>query len=93
MRICGERVRLGFPAEEAIISTVKTATFKKGTRSSLFETIGGPLQPILTRWASWLDATFYYTDKIHEIKEMVLNLIDDGIVVEKAKKAVSDPDV
>ena len=40
-----------------------------------------------------LDTAFYYADNFHKVKEIVSNFTNDGIVVEKAKKTVSDPDV
>ena len=37
-----------------------------------------PPQPILARWATWLEASFYYADSFHVMKEIVNSFEDCG---------------
>ena len=86
---CSERVRGTFGAIDNLIATVKSATVKNRSRLNMFEKIGAPPQPILTRWASWLEAASYYSDNFNEVKTIVLSFSDDGLLVQKAKQAVN----
>ena len=87
---CAEKVRAEFPKTDFLIASIKAATVKNRTRSAAFEAIGQPPQPVLTRWASWLEAAFYYSRSFHEVKEIVENFEDDQLLVERAKQSVND---
>ena len=47
----------------------------------------------MQRWGSWLEAAIYYAEYFHEVKEIIENLDDEGILVRKAKEAVKSENV
>ena len=52
-----------------------------------------PPAPVLTRWASWLAAALFYAEQYSEVKDIVLSFEDDGLIVSKAKSAISHADI
>ena len=62
-------------------------TIKNKERQNLFSEIGSPLSVILT---SWLRAAMYYCDNLPEVKRIVFNIKDDGVLVSKAKVALAE---
>ena len=55
--------------------------------------MGEPTKPIVTRWASWLNAAFWCADNLPKMKDIVLSFENDGLLVERAKSAVSAIDL
>jgi len=55
----------------------------------MFAEIGTPPQPIVNRWASWLEAAFYYADNYPEVKAIVEKFEDDGVLVQRAKESAA----
>ena len=47
----------------------------------------------MQRWGSWLEAAIYYAEYFHEVKEIIENLDDEGILVRKVKEAVKSENV
>ena len=80
-----------FPAIDNLISSVKAATFRSRQRRNLFPQ--APPAPVLTRWASWLEAGLFYAEQYSEVKDIVLSFEDDGLIVSKAKSAISHADL
>lgn len=90
---CAERVRNSFPAIDALISTVKAATVRNKDRKELFSGIGYPPEPIITRWATWLKAAFYYADNLPEVQKIVNSFIGEGLLVSRVKAAAAEPNL
>ena len=84
-----ELLQARYEAVDRVIAAVKTATVKNRTRSVLFHDIGQPPQPVVTRWGSWLEAALYYAEHMPRIKEIVNSFDGDGLLVQRAKKAVN----
>ena len=55
----------------------------------MFAAIGYPPQPIVTRWASRLNAAFYYADNLPDVKRIVGEFQGDGLLVTRAKEAIA----
>ena len=75
------------------IAHVKALTVKNKPRNELFAQIGYPPQPIVTRWASWLGATFYYAKNLPYVRTIVNDLKNEGIIVQRAKESVNHIDL
>ena len=90
---CAEKVRSHFPDVDDLIARIKAATLKNKTRRQLFEHIGSPPQPVVTRWGSWLQAAFFYADYFLEVKSVVNRFEGQGILVVRAKEAVNSSSV
>lgn len=86
---CAMKIR-GFYKVDFLIGQVKASTVKSKQRRSLFAEIGYPPQPIVTRWASWLQAAFYYAEHLPAVRRIVEGYDDDGILVQRAKESVED---
>ena len=55
--------------------------------------MSAPQQPVLTRWTTWLEASFYYAENFQFIKQVVDNFEEGGKLVERAKEAIAEPAV
>ncbi|CAK8688417.1 unnamed protein product [Clavelina lepadiformis] len=85
---CAMKVRACFPAVDDLIARVKALAVKNKARRALFSSIGQPPQPVVTRWASWWQAAFYYTKNLPEVRRIVEHLGDGGILLQQAKEAL-----
>ena len=47
----------------------------------------------MQRWGSWLEAASYYAEYFHEVKKIIENVDDEGILVRKAKEAVKSENI
>ena len=88
---CAEKVRAYFSDVDDLIATVKAATVRSKDRKELFASIGYPPQPVVTRWATWLKVTFYYAKKLPDIRRIVESFDGNGLLVQRAKKSVANP--
>lgn len=86
---CAERVRAHFKDVDEVIARVKATTVKNKERRSLFDEIGSPPEPVVTRWGTWLNAAFYYAENFSKVRDIVNSYTDDGKIVENAKTAVN----
>lgn len=87
---CAMRVREHFDDVDNLIARVKAATVKNKKHRALFNCIGEPPSPILTRWASWIEAALYYAAKLPEVRQIVSQLSGDSLLVRRAKEAVDN---
>ena len=65
----------------AVVATVKAATIKnKETCYKDFHEAGlwSPLEPVVTRWATWLRAAFYYSEHLPVVCAIVNNWVEGG---------------
>ena len=58
-------------------------------RRSAFDGIGTPQQPVVTRWASWLEAVFFCAEKFDQVKDIVNNFEGTGELLNGAKKIIA----
>ena len=65
------KVKMHFDKVDEQIACVKAATVKNKSRRALFDGIGMPPEPVVTRWGSWLQAAFYYGKHLPVIREIV----------------------
>ena len=78
---CAMKIKFHFEDVDQLIAKVKAVTFKNKTRQAKFSAIGYPLQPVPTRWGSWLNAALYYTKNLL----IVGSFVGSGILVTQAK--------
>ena len=90
---CAEKVRSHFLDVDNLIARIKAATLKNKTRLKLFEHIGSPPLPVVTRWGSWLRVAFFYADNFLEVKSIVNRFEGQGILVVRAKEAANSSSV
>lgn len=88
---CAIQVKSYYEDVNSLISSIKLLLLKNKTRRRLFVEIGMPPDVIVTRWSSWLRCSSYYAKNLPRVKEIVLNLDDDGIIERKAKISVEQP--
>ena len=55
----------------------------------MFEVIGKPPQPITTRWASSLQAAFYYATNLPSVRDIVDRFEGSGLLVERAEVSIN----
>ena len=55
--------------------------------------MSAPSPRILTRWGTWLEASFFYSENFEIAKQIVSSFEDGGKLVERAKEANADQDV
>ena len=81
---CAEHIGAHFKAADNLISSIKATTIKNKDRRALFTGAGlsAPPQPVLTRWATWLEASFYYAENFQIIKQIVDKFEEGGKLVE-----------
>lgn len=85
---CALRVKSYFDSADNLIARIKAATVKNKTRQDMFQAIGKPPEPIVTRWSSWLKAAFYYADNLPAVKDIVNRFENSGLIVQNAKASI-----
>ena len=72
---CAMRVRAHYKNIDEIIATIKAATIKNKNCKKDFHDAGlpSPLDPVITRWATWLGAALYYSENLPSIHTIVNN--------------------
>jgi hypothetical protein len=50
-----------------------------------------PLEPVLTRWGTWLNAAFYYNKHLEGFKKVVEMLGKDAVSITKVKSILQEP--
>lgn len=90
-----EAVRVAFPKADKFISCVKKIYKKSPKRINLFRTshpeVPLPPSPIVTRWGSWLSASFYFAKYHGAIAESVMELNEaDSDAIKQAKRLLED---
>ena len=84
------KVKMYFDKVDELIACVKAATVKNKSRRALFDGIGIPPEPVVTRWGSWLQAAFFHGKRLPVIREIVGDFKGEGVLVRRAKEAVLD---
>ena len=77
-----EGIRLQFPTVNKLVANGKKIFVKAPLRvqhfKEKFPNIPLPPEPIITRWGTWLQATFYYDKYIKEFEEVVTEFSEDS---------------
>ena len=68
---------------------MKASVVKNKDRRGNFSEIGSPLQPIVTRWGSWLNAAKHYAENFPKVCDIVNAFEGTGHLVVNAKEAVA----
>ena len=84
-----ERIRANYEDVDKLIAAVKASVVKNKDRRVKFSTINSPLQPVVTRWGSWLTAAEYYAKNFPQVCEIVNAFEGTGHLVVKAKEAIA----
>ena len=84
-----ERIRNHYEDVNKLIATVKASVVKNKDRRGNFSEIGGPPEPIVTRWGSWLNAAKYYAENFPKVCDIVNAFEGTGHLVVKAKESVA----
>ena len=92
---CAMRVRGHFKNIDKIIATIKAATIKNKNRKKDFHDAGlpSPLNPAITRWATWLRAALCYSENLPAVRTIVNNWTSAGLLVSRAKDAINVEDL
>lgn len=85
---CAMKIKTKFENVDSLIARVKALTTKNRSRQSLFDVIGQPPQPIVTRWGSWINASLYYAEKLPQVRAVVEAIKESGLIVRNAKESV-----
>ena len=84
---CAMRVRAHFKNIDEIIATIKN---KKDFHDA---GLPSPPDPVITRWATWLRAAFYYSENLPAVRIIVNNWTSAGLLVSTAKDATNVEDL
>jgi hypothetical protein len=86
---CSMRIKAAYKDIDFLIASIKGIVIKNKTNQELFKFVGKPPDVIQARWSSWLKGAMYFSEKLIDVKKIVLNLDDNGILIKNAKGAVS----
>ena len=92
---CAMRVRAHSKNIDEGITTIKAATIKNKDRKKHFHDVGlpSPLDPVLTRWATWLSVAFYYSKNLPTVRTIINNWTSADLLVSRAKDAINVEDL
>ena len=92
---CAMRVRAHLKNIDEIIATINAATIKNKDRKKNFHDAGlaSPLDPVITRWATWLRASLYYSENLSAVRAIVKNWTSAGLLVSRTKDAINVEDL
>ena len=92
---CAMRVRAHFKNIDEIIATIKAAIIKNKDRKKDFHDAGlpSPPDPVITRWVTWLKAVLYYSENLPDVRTIVNNWTNAGLLVSRAKGAINVEDL
>lgn len=70
-----EKIRLISPKANKLISNVKKVFVKANDRESTFNQLAAdiplPIQPVITRWGTWIEAANYYAINFETLKNVI----------------------
>lgn len=90
MHNCAMKVKAHYNNVDLLIANIKAATVKNRTRQTSFDTIGRPPAPIVTRWATWINAASYYEKNLPVVKQIVQSWVGEGKILTNAKEIIED---
>lgn len=98
LHLVAETIRECYPLVNELIASTKAVFLKSPKRTKEFHRlcpqIPEPPQPIITRWATWLKAAFYYYQHFYHVKKVVskFNPIE-GADIKKSQALFQNPQV
>ena len=90
---CAMRVRNFYSTVDVVISSLKKLTLRNRGIRALFDDIGVPPHPVVTRWASWLKAAEYYARNLPKVRDIVNNIEGTGLLISRAKESLRNEDL
>lgn len=91
-RVC-EFIRDSFPDINSLISCFKKILLKAPSRVSLYKEICPniplPPQPVITRWGTWLQAVFFFSEHFDRLKVFISNLSEDALSITQCKGLIT----
>ena len=92
---CSMRVRAHFKNIDEVIATIKAATIKHKDCKKNFLDAGraSPLDPVITRWATWIRAALYYSGNLPAVRAIANNWTSTRLLVSRAKDAINVEDL
>jgi hypothetical protein len=96
MHRVAEKIRSECPKIDKLIASGKKIFRKSPIRCEKFKKIAPnipfPPQPVLTRWGTWLEATYYYSMHFNVFETIVNDLNpEDAVAIEKTQKVLKTP--
>lgn len=85
---CCMKLKANYTHVDNCIARIKAITIKNKCNAAHFKNIGKPPDVIITRWSSWLNATYYYSENLPAIKDIVESISEDGVMIKRAKEAL-----
>ncbi|KAF7685494.1 hypothetical protein CDIK_3757 [Cucumispora dikerogammari] len=86
---CAMQIKTFYKDVDYLISSIKSLTLKNNTRKQMFISVPSRPDPVVTRARTWLEAAFYYERHFVEIKHIVNEITETGILLENAKESVN----
>ena len=88
---CAMRVRAHFKNIGEVIATIKAVTIKNEDCKKDFHDAGLPslLNPVISRWATWLRPALYYSENLPAVRTIVNNWTSAALFVSRAKDAIN----
>ena len=92
---CTMHVPALFKNIDEVIATIKEATIKTKYYEKDFHDAGLPSPPdsVITRWATLLKATLYYSENFLAVRTIINNCTSAGLLLNRAKDAVNVEDL
>jgi len=79
-----EKVRELYPDINTLVNNLKKVFLKSPSRVDIYkDTLPStplPLEPILTRWGTWIDAACFCADHFEELKDIMHKLKDNSVI-------------
>ena len=89
------RVRSHFKMIDEVIATIKATTIKNKDCKKDFHdaSLPTPIDPVVTRWATWLRAALYYSENLPAVRTVFNSWTSAGLLVSRAKDAINMEDL
>ena len=89
-----DKVRLNFPVVDKFILHAKKLFRKSPKNRQYFKNyapaLKPPPRPVITRWGTWLEAVYYYTENLEVFREMLPSLKESGITDSSALEVLCE---
>ena len=84
-----------FKTIDEVIAAIKAATVKNNDHKKDFcdTCLPSPPDPVIIRWAAWLRAALYYSEKLLAVCTIVKYWTNAGLLVSKAKDTINVEDL
>ena len=90
---CALKIKVHYDIVDQLIARLKALVVKNKSCQAKFDAIGQPPQPVVTRWASWINAALYYVSNLPTVRDIVRSFEDGGLLLSRAKDIVDHPNL